>query len=67
MTLPETFECPCCRKRTLSERGHYEICEVCNWEDDPIQEDDPAYEGGANADCLNVAREKFARHGTSKP
>ncbi len=26
--------CPCCRYRTLSQRGAYEICPVCFWEDD---------------------------------
>jgi hypothetical protein len=28
------FTCPGCGYPTLSERGSYEICEVCNWEDD---------------------------------
>ena len=26
--------CPCCGYLTLSERGAYEICGVCFWEDD---------------------------------
>lgn len=26
--------CPCCGYRTLQERGQYEICPVCSWEDD---------------------------------
>ncbi|WP_171099328.1 CPCC family cysteine-rich protein [Ruegeria sp. HKCCD7255] len=25
--------CPCCRLPTLRERGNYEICMVCWWED----------------------------------
>jgi Cysteine-rich CPCC len=28
------FTCPGCGYPTLSERGGYEICDVCNWEDD---------------------------------
>ncbi|SDW89960.1 Cysteine-rich CPCC [Marininema mesophilum] len=28
------FACPCCRYRTIEDRGHYEICPVCFWEDD---------------------------------
>lgn len=30
----ELFTCPGCGYPTLSERGGYEICAVCNWEDD---------------------------------
>ena len=26
--------CPCCGRRTICERGCYEICRVCWWEDD---------------------------------
>lgn len=26
--------CPCCGYRTIKERGWYEICPVCYWEDD---------------------------------
>lgn len=28
------FVCPCCGCRTLDERGAYDICPVCFWEDD---------------------------------
>jgi hypothetical protein len=28
------FRCPCCGFRTLNERGGYDICPVCFWEDD---------------------------------
>ncbi len=35
----DLFTCPGCGFPTLSERGVYEICEVCNWEDD--NQDDP--------------------------
>lgn len=28
------FECRCCRYRTVKERGNYEVCPVCKWEDD---------------------------------
>jgi len=26
--------CPCCGNRTIGERGNYEICKVCWWEDE---------------------------------
>jgi Cysteine-rich CPCC len=53
------FACPCCRSKTLSEKGGYEICSVCGWEDDPVQSKDPAYSGGANKDSLSLARMKW--------
>ncbi|MEV0490026.1 CPCC family cysteine-rich protein [Streptomyces atratus] len=28
------YRCPCCGFVTLGERGNYEICSVCFWEDD---------------------------------
>ena len=30
----ERYPCPCCRCRTLQERGAEEICPVCYWQDD---------------------------------
>jgi hypothetical protein len=39
------YPCPCCGHLTFSEVGGYEICDICGWEDDPIQSADPAYEG----------------------
>jgi hypothetical protein len=44
------FTCPGCAYPTLSERGGYDICEVCNWEDD--NQDDPKADeilGGPNS------------------
>ena len=45
------FTCPGCGYPTLQERGAYEICKVCNWEDDN-QDDENAEEiwGGPNGD-----------------
>lgn len=46
----KVFTCPSCGYPTLSERGGYEICTICNWEDDN-QDDDTADEiwGGPNS------------------
>jgi hypothetical protein len=43
------FTCPGCGYPTLTERGSYDICDVCNWEDDN-QEDNEADKvwGGPN-------------------
>lgn len=48
--------CPCCESRVITELGAYEICEACNWEDDPTQSADPTYAGGANRMSLVQAR-----------
>lgn len=58
-TINELMPCPCCGSQTISEAGAYEICDVCGWEDDPVQCADPAYAGGANAESLSVARERW--------
>ena len=61
------YACPCCGNLTLSQEppGTFELCEVCYWEDDPVQFDDPDFGGGANRLSLNEARENFRRIGAS--
>jgi len=39
----------------------FTICELCNWEDDPVQFEDPDYEGGANFYSLRQSQYKFAK------
>ena len=51
--------CPCCGQHTFDEKGAYEICPVCGWEDDPVQRREPDFEGGANSLSLNEARRKY--------
>lgn len=59
------FPCPCCGHLTMHEeqRGSFDICPVCFWEDDPVQWADPSYEGGANGPSLNTARKNFKTFG----
>jgi anaerobic ribonucleoside-triphosphate reductase len=52
--------CPCCGSKVLSTPGEYEICELCGWEDDPIQSSDPDYAGGANKQSLNEAKKEWS-------
>lgn len=60
------YRCPCCGSCTISEPGTYELCNVCNWEDDPIQFEDPDFAGGANKYSLNEARQIWrADHGSN--
>lgn len=57
--------CPCCKFATLTERGIYEICVICWWEDDG-QDDSDADDvrGGPNGHhSLAGAQKNFARHG----
>jgi hypothetical protein len=37
----------------------FEICPLCGWEDDDIQNDDPDYAGGANELSLNQYRSRW--------
>jgi hypothetical protein len=59
------YGCPCCGYLTLDEKppGTYQICPVCFWEDDPVQFDDPDYEGGANKVSLNKAKQNYQLFG----
>ena len=59
------FTCPCCGYKTFSQtpNGSYDICEVCFWEDDGIQLEDPDYEGGANRVSLRQGQKNFLKFG----
>lgn len=61
------FLCPCCHFPTLTERQGFEICPLCNWEDEG-QDDHNADKvfGGANRDySLTEARQNFINYLTS--
>lgn len=59
------FRCPCCRSCTLGERGGFEICPVCFWEDDGQDDHDAdVVRGGPNGSVsLSVARDNYRRIG----
>lgn len=59
------YRCPCCRSVTLAERGGFEICPVCFWEDDGQDDADAdIVRGGPNGSLsLTQARENHARIG----
>lgn len=57
--------CPCCRCKTLDERGGYDICPICFWEDDGQDEHDAdVIRGGPNG-CLSLtnARVNYRKFG----
>jgi hypothetical protein len=61
----EKYCCPCCGYRTLTERGGYDICRVCFWEDDGQDDhDDDLIRGGPNYGLsLTQARLNFSSIG----
>lgn len=67
MSQDSKFPCPCCGFLSRSEEnyGTYEICEICYWEDDPLQAKNPDFAGGANIPSLKEARKNFLKYGAS--
>lgn len=53
------FPCPCCGYLTSSAPGSYDICPICDWEDDLSQLRFPATGGGANRVSLLEAQANF--------
>ncbi|WP_139892631.1 CPCC family cysteine-rich protein [Bacillus sp. D386] len=61
------YTCSCCGYKTLDESpGGYDICKICYWEDDPVQNEDPDFEGGANVLSLRQAQRNFKIYGASE-
>jgi len=66
MAATERFPCPCCGYRTLNRRSPSdEICAVCDWQDDFVDNQDTDVLG-PNRVTLSTARANFARFGTSQ-
>ena len=59
------LRCPCCGCKTLDQRGGFEICQVCFWEDDGQDDyDADVVRGGPNgAISLSEARANYCRLG----
>jgi hypothetical protein len=59
------YACPCCHSLTLEERGGFDICPICFWEDDGQDDADAdIVRGGPNhALSLTQASENFLRIG----
>lgn len=62
--MSKRFICPCCGYPTLNEKASYEICILCNWEDDGQNDSNKdVVRGGPNADySLTEARENFKKY-----
>lgn len=59
--------CPCCGARSISDRGEYDICPVCRWEDDGADNDAADRTSGPNHLSLTQARANFLLHGICDP
>jgi hypothetical protein len=57
----EKLACPSCGFLSFdgSEYGSYDICPVCDWEDDAVQLCNPASSGGANHTSLIESQENI--------
>lgn len=54
--------CWCCQQGLVSGgEGSYDICDICDWEDDGVQAADPEYQGGANHQSLNEYYNQFCQ------
>jgi hypothetical protein len=63
--MKATTHCACCGYLTIDEE--YDICPVCDWKADRVQERDPTLAGGANQMSLIEARASFHAIGAKGP
>lgn len=54
------YQCPCCNYYTLVESASYNICPICNWEDDGTI--DLSKHSGPNHTTLERGRQNFLDH-----
>lgn len=57
--MDQNRKCACCGNPLQYPYSCDEICRVCGWQDDDIQNDDPKFCGGANDMSLEQAKEAF--------
>ena len=67
MPDPVRLPCPCCGRATLAERGGYEICPVCFWEDDgQDSKDADVRRAGPNHVSLTEGRRNYLTIGAAE-
>ena len=65
---PSPVACPCCGHATLTERGAFQLCPICFWEDDGQDNADAGVDrGGPNPTSLSEARRNYLLHRASDP
>lgn len=50
------LRCPCCGCKTLRERGRFQICQICFWEDDGQDDHDADVVRGGPNGLLSLAQ-----------
>lgn len=63
VSIDSALQCPCCDYFTLNNRGDFEICAVCFWEDDGIDINQPDMFSTPNHMTLRVGRHNFQTFG----
>ena len=53
------FKCPVCAEYEFEYNGDDEICGICGWQNDIVQNNDPDFWGGANDESLNEAKAEW--------
>lgn len=61
--LFEKHLCPVCRCFEFEKRLSFEICEICGWQDDILDENDPDAITGANSVELEEAKRQYKLYG----
>ena len=57
------MQCPICGKYEFETDGDFDICPICMWENDGLQNHNPDYIGGANKYSLNQSKENYLKTG----
>ena len=63
------YACPCCGVNSLTERGGWDICPICWWEDDGTDNEEASlyFSGPNNGLQLTAARINFINYGIYNP
>ena len=59
-SILRSHKCPACGKFEFETRSSYEFCEVCGWQDDAYQEENPDEDCCANRMSLNEAKKAYS-------
>jgi hypothetical protein len=60
---PGPYPCPSCGFLVFTRPpGSYDVCRLCNWEDDAVQLSHPALGGGANVESLVESQRRASSH-----
>ncbi len=61
--LKMLYPCPACGFEVFDDMpGSYQICPICDWEDDAVQLKFPAMRGGANGESLFEKQQKEIKY-----